>query len=288
MATDRLQRQRFELKYRVNAETALRIRDFVACYLVLDEYSAGRPNNSYANHSLYLDSDDLRIYWDVVNSNKNRYKLRIRYYDDDPAGPVFFEVKRRVNDAILKQRGPVRREAAPLLLAGYLPEERHLFSNRPQYLAAVQSFCRLMLDNQAVPKTHIVYQREAWVSPADDSVRVTLDRQVRGAPHLTSELSTRMENYIEAFEPEVILELKFTGLFPNWFGELVRIFGVRQCGAAKYADSVALLGQNRQSTAYFPASSPDALERFLRRRRLNRSPADQPVSPASAPPPASS
>ena len=282
MSQDRLQRQRFELKYRVSARAALSIRDFVSSYLVLDEFSEGKPDNSYANHSLYLDSDDLRIYWDVVNSNKNRYKLRLRFYDDDPAGPAFFEIKRRGNDAILKQRGPVRREAVALLLAGHLPEPEHLFSNKPQYLTAVQTFSRLMLDNQAAPMTHIAYLREAWVSPADGSVRVTLDRQIRGAAHRSNEVATRMENYVEAFEPEVILELKFTGLFPNWFGELVRVFGARQCGAAKYADSVAVLGQNRLSTSYFPASDQDAVERFLRRRGLARE--AHPPSAAGPPP----
>ena len=38
-----------------------------------------------------------------------------------------------------------------------------------------------------------------------------------------------------------ILELKFTNRFPDWFRELVRVFGVMQCGAAKYVESVQLL-----------------------------------------------
>lgn len=270
---DRLQRQRFELKYRVNADIAPHIREFVASFLVLDEFSEGKPDNSYANHSIYLDSDDFRIYWDVVNSNKNRYKLRMRYYDDNPEGPVFFELKRRVNDAILKQRCPVRREAVPLLLAGQLPEPRHLISNQPKHLTALQTFSRLMLDNQAVPKTHVAYLREAWVSQADNSVRVTLDRQVWGAPHLTGEITTRIANYAAAFEPDVILELKFTGRYPVWFGDLVRVFGARQCGAAKYADHVAVLGQHRLTSAYAPAGNEDAVERLLRRHHLRPDPA---------------
>ena len=240
---------------------------------MLDEFSAGKPDNSYANHSIYLDSDDFHIYWDVVNSNKNRYKLRMRYYDDDPEGPVFFEIKRRVNDAILKQRCPVRRAAVPLLLAGQLPEPEHLLSNQPKHLAALQTFSRLMFDNQAVPKTHIAYRREAWVSQADNSVRVTLDRQVWGVPHLTDEITTKIESYAAAFEPDVILELKFTGRYPVWFGDLVRVFGARQCGAAKYADHVAVLGQHRITSAYAPAGNEDAVERLLRRHRLLQNPA---------------
>jgi len=90
MATDRMQQQRFELKYLITEDMALRVRDFVRCYLGMDEYSVGKPNYSYPVHSLYLDSDDLKLYWDTINGNKNRFKLRLRYYDSGPKSPVFF------------------------------------------------------------------------------------------------------------------------------------------------------------------------------------------------------
>ena len=266
MAEDKVQHQRFELKYRINQSTALQIRDFVSSYLAYDENSVGKPGNAYPNHTIYLDSDELRLYWDVINSNKNRYKLRVRYYDDNPEAPVFFEIKRRVNDAILKQRCPIRREAVPLLLAGQLPAPEHLFSSKPQHLGAVQQFCRLMHDLQATPKTHVAYLREAWVSQHDNSVRVTLDRDVRSTPHLTHEITTQMDHYVMPFEPDVILELKFTGRFPGWFRELVEIFSVMQCGAAKYVDGVVVMGEDHLNPAYTPVERTDKVERFLRRR----------------------
>src|SRR6266487_5701449 len=123
MPRDRMQTQRFELKYLIPEATALLVRDFVRSYLAMDEFSVGRPNYSYPVHSLYLDSDDLKIYWRTVNGDKNRYKLRLRYYSDNPDSPVFFEIKRRMKDVILKQRGGVRQCAVPLLLNGQLPEE---------------------------------------------------------------------------------------------------------------------------------------------------------------------
>lgn len=269
MTEDRLQATRFELKYHVSPETAVRIRDFLSSYLELDEYSRSRPQNSYHNHSVYLDSDDLLIYWDVVNSNKNRFKLRFRYYDDQPGSPVFFEVKRRMNDAILKQRGPVRQEAVPLLLAGQLPEPEHLLSSKPQHLGAVQQFCRLMHDTRAVPKVRVSYLREAWISTADNSVRVTLDREVVGHPYFEPYASAKIDSSVAdcvmPFEPMVILELKFTGRFPDWFRTLVEIFQVMQRGSAKYADSVALLGETRLNPHHFPTERPDLMEKLLNR-----------------------
>lgn len=242
------------------------MREFVRAYLVPDEYSEGKPDYSYHNHSIYLDSDDLQLYWDVLNSNKNRYKLRLRYYDDNPETPVFFEIKRRMNDAILKKRCAVRRSAVAQLLAGQLPGEQHLFSPSPKSFDAIREFCYLKEDLQASPKTHVAYRREAWVSVEDNSVRVSFDREVCSLPHFTSETPTAMEDYVMPFEPDVILELKFTGRFPNWFREMVEMFGAMQLGAAKYADGVNRLGENRLNPTYFPHEHQDLVEKLLEHR----------------------
>lgn len=85
MAADRLQFQRFELKFLIRDDIARGIRDFVASYLAVDEFGADMPDLAYPIHSLYVDSEDLRLYWDTVNGTKNRYKLRVRFYDDNPA-----------------------------------------------------------------------------------------------------------------------------------------------------------------------------------------------------------
>lgn len=254
MGPDRLQLQRLECKYLVSEAQALRIREFVRGHLDLDEYGARHPDCSYTIHSLYLDSEDLRTYWDTINGNKNRFKLRIRYYTADPETPVFFEIKRRVNDAILKQRGGVHRAAVPLLLAGQLPGPEHLVNPQPRQLVAVQRFCQLLLDLCAAPKAHVSYRREAWISTQDNSVRVTFDRNVRLAPEFTARLGEKMDNPVRPFGDEVILELKFTGRYPRWFQELVEAFGLFRTTAAKYVDGVTAFG----------------LEKFLRGGRLTR------------------
>src|SRR6058998_2526039 len=159
MVRDRMQQQRFELKYLIPEETALLVRDFVRSYLEMDEFSVGRPNYSYPVHSLYLDSDDLKLYWSTINGDKNRFKLRLRFYNNHPDTPVFFEIKRRMNNCIMKKRGGVRRDAVDMLLAGYFPEQSHLVSKDPKHMLALQDFCRLMQQLQAKPKAHIAYLR---------------------------------------------------------------------------------------------------------------------------------
>ena len=241
MSRDRMQQQRFELKYIISEETALLVRDFVQSYLEFDEYSVGRPNYSYPVHSLYLDSDDLNLYWQTINGNKNRYKLRLRYYSTNPETPVFFEIKRRMNNCIMKQRGGVKQDAVAALLSGQFPEPGHLVSQNPKQVIAVQRFVHLMGEIHAKPKVHIFYMREAYVSD-NDEVRVTLDRTVQGEPNLVNSVKTEMHDPKGSFRNQVILELKFTNRFPEWFKALVRTFGVMQCGAAKYVSSIEAIG----------------------------------------------
>jgi len=45
----------------------------------------------------------------------------IRYYNDSPRTPVFFEIKRRMKDVILKQRCAIKRGGEEHVLAGHVP-----------------------------------------------------------------------------------------------------------------------------------------------------------------------
>lgn len=250
MSQDKLQAQRFELKYILSEDTALAVRDFVSSYLEIDEFGATLPQFSYPVHSLYLDSPDMKLYKSTINGDKNRFKLRLRFYENREDAPVFFEIKRRMNNTIAKQRGGVRREAVDSLLAGQLPMPAHLISKEPKQLVALQNFCRLLANLDAGPKAHIAYLREAWISRYDNSVRVTLDRDVRCDPEPSARLSTQMVQPVTVFGNKVVLELKFTNRFPDWFKELVRVFGLMQCGAAKYVDGVTLVGENVVTRAF--------------------------------------
>lgn len=245
---DKLQRQRFEHKYIVEEHIALAIRDFVGSYLTLDEYGATQPNNSYPVHSLYLDSPDLILYKNTINGDKNRFKLRIRFYENE--GPVFFEIKRRINNIIIKKRAAVHREAARWILAGHVPESGFLLNANSEQINAIQTFSNHLNRLRAEPQVHVSYLREAWMAGGSSTVRVTMDRRVRSEPQKHLWLSKEMSRPIRVFQDKVVLELKFTDRFPNWFKDLVQVFGLRQGSAAKYVDGVFNMGERGLMTMY--------------------------------------
>jgi len=237
--SDKLQKQRFEFKYHVNESTALAIRDFVSSYLEMDEYGATQPNLSYPVHSLYLDSPTFKTYHDTINGERNRYKLRIRYYESGEGSPVYFEMKRRINSIIAKQRAKVYRQSVEKLAGGFFPGAEDLVDYDAESLYAMQRISERINQLNARPVVHVSYLREAWVANGSNKIRVTLDRSIRSEPQRSISFTPEMRNPIHVFGNTVILELKFTDRFPDWFKLLIQIFGLRQASAAKYVDGLS-------------------------------------------------
>lgn len=264
MAEDRLQSQRRELKYLLDEETAGRVREFVRCHLQLDPFGEDKPDFAYPVHSLYLDPSALSSYWHTINGNKNRFKLRLRYYNDSPKSPVFFEIKQRVNDIILKSRAAVRREAVRHVLAGQVPALGELLRGNPRDLVAIQRFVELLTLQGAEPRLHIFYTREAYEDPGNNAVRVTFDRVVSSAPYVLPNPTIHSHDPRPVFGRQVILELKFTNRYPDWFQDLVEHFDCMQAGAAKYAEGIFQKGEDWATRTTAPARASELLDQFLR------------------------
>jgi hypothetical protein len=72
-----------------------------------------------------------------------------------------------------------------------------------------------------------------------------MDRETRIEVEPTYRMTTEINYPSYVFGNNIVLELKFTNRYPDWFRELVRIFGLAQCGAAKYVDGVTLIGESK-------------------------------------------
>jgi hypothetical protein len=224
-----MQAQRFELKYLVPGSITTSIRAFVSSYLELDPFAANSDHYSYANHSIYLDSGSLHTFHAKLQGHLNRFKLRLRFYDEKPDSPVFLEVKRRHKDIIQKTRCAIPRHSLLDTLAG------DTSFVKPTEINGHAAFCKLMYQIDATPRAHVAYDREAWSSRDDNSVRVTIDRNVRAEPCFDYGMTTAMDNPVSVFGTQNVLELKFTNRAPDWIRELVRVFHLSQSGGAKYA-----------------------------------------------------
>src|SRR5215217_8070706 len=136
---------------------------------------------AYPTNSVYLDGPGYPLYNATLQGQKNRYKLRVRYYTENTSDPVYFEIKRRVNDIILKDRALVKRDRALRIMDGEACRVSDLV--KPENLDHWQSlkrFCELRDNIGARPRVYVSYSREAWVKPDNDAVRLTFDRALCG------------------------------------------------------------------------------------------------------------
>jgi hypothetical protein len=231
-ADHRYQRSRYELKYVVDAACASRVRDFVRGHLRRDAHGIPEMRYAYPIYSLYLDGPGFMLYNATVQAQKNRFKLRVRYYDHDASSPVFCEIKRRVNDVIMKERAAIRRDALEQLLAGHCPRREDLLEDQPvEAYDALRRFCELRDALLARPRIIVYFEREAWVSREDNNVRVTFDVEATAAHYAHDLRPTRWE---DARVPGVIVELKFDDRFPVWMRELVQSFDLYRTRMGKY------------------------------------------------------
>jgi hypothetical protein len=245
----RLQGSRFELKYLITESTARQVRDFALGYLQPDPHADPARNCEYAVHSLYCDSPGLRLCKGTLWGLKNRYKLRIRFYDESPESPAFLEIKRRQDDVILKQRVPLRRPGVTRVLQGFWPRQEDVMDVSPAGQSALAQFCRLRDMIGARGQCFVSYMREAYVTPRDDSLRVTFDRRVHAVPYAEDGTLQMRGRQVYPDVPGVILEIKFTNRFPVWMREMARHFNLYRESMAKYVACVTAL-------------RPEALERL--------------------------
>lgn len=237
----RLQSSRFEFKYVIDEALVRPLRDFVRGYLQPDEHGDPAQNNEYEVCSLYLDSPSLTLCRATMQGHKNRFKLRIRFYDHAPDSPAYFEIKRRENDVILKRRAVVQRGAVGKLLAGQWPSWSDLYNGNTHQLGALHRFCALKDMINADGQAFVSYKREAYVTPDDDSVRITFDRGIAGQPYGRNWSLFSSQEPVHPRIGGVVLEMKFTDRFPNWLRQLVEMFNLERTSLAKYVRCIQSL-----------------------------------------------
>jgi len=225
---------RYEFKYRISQAKAAAVEQYVKSYLHLDHYSQNQPGGVYPIVSLYLDTDDLKLCQETLRGKKNRFKLRVRSYSDEPGTPYFFEIKRRLNDIIMKGRARVTKEIVQSMLSGKsVPPER--YKSDEQLLKQFQLY---MYSLNAKPVVKVRYIRRAYEDNSENRVRITFDRKLCYNPSNDPEVSLNGSGWKRIELGYVILEIKFTARYPGWLSRMVRSYNLQRRSMSKYTASM--------------------------------------------------
>ncbi len=231
---DKMLSCRHEIKYRIRESKARAIAKYIQAYIPVDQYARKRPNLEYPISSLYFDSNELHLCKETLNRKANRFKLRVRCYDDNPETPCFVEIKRRLNNVILKDRCRLPKESLEKVIQGlHVPES--LYKKDKKSLQQFQFYLRALC---ARPVVLVRYMRQAFEGDSSNRVRVTFDRQLSFKTTDQAVLEVNGNGWQRVPMDFVILEIKFTQRYPLWLSEIVKIFDLKQTAMSKYVSTV--------------------------------------------------
>ncbi len=239
---------RLEYKYIVPSHKLDILRKALLPYVEYDSYSAIRDDKQYTVKSIYLDSRNLRDYRDKIEGVYKRKKIRIRAYNNvDKNSILFLEIKNKVSSHVYKNRVQVVFKN----LTDFLSRKDDDYLKETSEFADAQRFLHYYLKDSLRPITLVEYEREAFFSKFDKSLRITFDKNLR-FKKIDSFAIEEFENIDNVNRANYfILEIKFSKGFPKWLQKILTEQNLARKSYSKYVksvDEVIKLSANAYST----------------------------------------
>jgi len=227
---------RLEYKFLVRKEYLNELREALLPFLFFDEYAEKEIAKEYTCRSIYYDTSRMDDYYDKLAGIKIRKKLRIRGYNkQNDESVVFLEIKRKYENYISKNRALLLYSNLDSILADqdfekYLLKKKN-FMDAQQDASAFFYFYKL---KNYSPLVLVTYDREAFYSKHDSTLRITFDKNLRSLPlphtsNLYEDLRLK-----PAMTRNFILEIKFFGGFPQWLQRILQRFELKREAISKY------------------------------------------------------
>ena len=205
---------RYELKYPINFAQYASLSNILKNVLLEDKNNG---QYGYPIRSLYFDSYDESDFYEKLNGQENRKKIRLRTYS--PESPVVkLEIKRKIGASQEKKTIIISKEDAVELinlnydvLLKYESETASMLYNIMKY-------------NQLRPVVLIEYTRKAFIHPMNN-IRITLDINIFDS----SVVLIPVENYFTT-----ILEVKYNNFIFKWLTDLIAPYELNQESYSKY------------------------------------------------------
>jgi hypothetical protein len=229
-------RPRYELKYPLPDDCHEQLRRDLLSFLEPDKH-ARASGGRYVVRSLYFDTPNLRFYYDKLEGNSCRLKVRIRRYEsaDDRHARWFFEVKRKYHNACVKSP---RVAFTDEILENHLRDHGTIRLNELVAMIHGGRPTKSHADLWALPLQPTVllsYDRHAFTDPYGSRLRVTLDSDYRARFSADPYRSLRPWDQIAV---SGVMELKFERAIPFWLEALVRKYRLQLASTSKYGEGV--------------------------------------------------
>ncbi len=228
---------RAEYKYLVPNDLVDEVRDYIRPYTELDPFSGKLPSAEYTVRSVYYDTLRFQCYDQKLDGLKARRKFRIRGYgtcEDDSL--TFLEIKRKDMELIEKSRAPVLyKDVDTLLSSGDIDRYVQLLGPGGEEKRDARRFLFHYKGLGLRPAALVVYEREAFFGKHDRSLRLSFDKDLRGAMFPSLQMLYDNDCLHHAMAHYFTLEVKFfRRALPQWVKSLVNRYELPRMALSKY------------------------------------------------------
>jgi hypothetical protein len=228
---------RLEYKYPVPNELLPKLRAMITPFVDVDRYAERSGPRGYTVRSIYLDTFALGSYYGKIAGLKMRKKIRIRGYNEHNGNDVvFLEIKRKYGMALAKSRAPVLYEhVEDMLISGDI--DRYVLASEdfPNALKDTKRFLFYVYGASLHPTVLIVYEREAYYSKFNHSLRITLDKNMRSSIYPSIDALFSEDKILYSIPKHSVFEIKFCGGLPLWLRSIIGALGLKRRALSKYA-----------------------------------------------------
>lgn len=216
--------KRKEIKYLLNQLQYETLKEKLKEYLVEDKHGKSTICN------IYYDTPNFELIRKSIEKPVYKEKLRLRSYGvprEDTK--VFLELKKKYKGVVYKRREKLTmKEAEEYLLRTKIPPRDTQIFREIDYT--------LKFYKNIAPAMYISYDREAYFSKEDSSLRITFDENIRWR---TEKLDLKSEIYGQPIlKPEEhLMELKAGGAVPVWLTKILDELKIYPTSFSKYKNA---------------------------------------------------
>ena len=214
---------RFEEKYPLNIVEASAYSSKFSQLLMTDAYS---KDGSYKVRSLYFDTIHDKDFFDKMNEQNNRRKVRLRIYSPNDQYAKL-EMKQKENVYQKKRSLLISRQDAMALIDGnYSILLKYPDDFAAEMFAVMNEFCYR-------PKAIVEYDRRAFMSE-ENNIRLTFDSHIRATESDFNLFSDCLNLHPVFPEDQVIFEVKYDRFLLSYISDIISTINRRNVSSSKY------------------------------------------------------
>lgn len=216
---------RFEKKYILNNLQVEQLKHRLSPIMKLDPILSGKE--FYSIRSLYFDDYKDTCLKQVINGISERYKYRIRFYNDN-TDYIVLEKKYKINNMTKKTSVQITKEIVDGILKGnfVISKDNNKLLNEFYLMIRTRGFRPVVI---------IDYDRIPYVYDAG-CVRVTLDYNLSCSYDFDNLFSDEIRRIPLMEEGNTILEVKYNDFIPDYIRFCLQLDGLYRTSYSKYGN----------------------------------------------------